>query len=82
MANLDHSFIGPVVAQSTGTAIALIADIEDMARLEIPTQHTELLSWVRQQPMEERFSTTLMNVSPLPAAHSERIVVPMMLALG
>ncbi|WP_116115512.1 GNAT family N-acetyltransferase [Austwickia chelonae] len=83
--NLDHSFIGPVVADSTDTAIALITDIaasEDTARLEIPTHHTKLLAWVRDQRMEERFTTTLMEFGPVPAAHPDRVVVPMMLALG
>lgn len=82
---IDHSFIGPVVADSAETAIALITDIaatEDVVALEIPSRHPELLAWARDQHLEERFSTTLMERGPVRAESREHVVVPLMLALG
>ncbi len=84
--NLDHSFIGPVIAERSAVAIGLIRDIaaeeEGTVRLEIPTRHGQLIEWVRTQPLEERFTTTLMEFGPVPQGKPEQLFLPIMLALG
>lgn len=84
--NVGHSFIGPVIADSTDIALGLIQDVAAAengdVRLELPTRHRKLLQWARTQPLEERFSTTVMERGPVPQGQPERLFAPIMLALG
>ncbi|RAJ66485.1 acetyltransferase (GNAT) family protein [Streptomyces sp. Amel2xB2] len=81
--------IGPVVAQDTATARALVRDLARHApgdvRLDVDARHTELTDWARRHGLDGGFLCTLMSRSPassgLPGDAARRFA-PYSVALG
>jgi GNAT superfamily N-acetyltransferase len=84
--NVDETVIGPVIAQDSGTALALISDLAAAApgkvRLDPDRRRPEVIAWAEAGGMTVRFSTAAMEYGkPLPADAS-RLFAPAMQALG
>ncbi|GAA3822732.1 GNAT family N-acetyltransferase [Sphaerisporangium flaviroseum] len=84
--NVDGVVVGPVIADGTGVAQGLIAELADgvhgQVRLDLDSRHAELTSWAVARGVSPAFSTALMvHGGPLPGRH-DRLFAPVMLALG
>ncbi len=84
--NVDNMVIGPVIAQDTGTALALIRDLTAGAggecRLDLEDRRPELISWAEEHGFSRGSTTAVMvHGDPLPGDRS-RLFTPVMVALG
>ncbi|MCG5220641.1 GNAT family N-acetyltransferase [Streptosporangium sp. KLBMP 9127] len=84
--NIDEAVIGPVIAQDTATALALISDlsaaVDGPVRLELDHRHPALIAWAADHGLVNRFSTVVMECGkPLPC-DATRLFNPVMQALS
>ncbi|GAB3209685.1 hypothetical protein GCM10027294_25080 [Marinactinospora endophytica] len=85
--NPDHAVVGPVIADDTDDAIALIVGLaretDGPLRLDLDGRHPQLRAWATQHGVTEWFTTDVMvhDGRPLPGDR-ERWFVPLMQALG
>ncbi|MCT9930411.1 GNAT family N-acetyltransferase [Planotetraspora sp. A-T 1434] len=84
--NGDGAVLGPVIAQDSGTALALISDlaaaVEGPLRLDADDRWPELATWAEAHGLSHRFTTAIMvHGAPLPGDR-DHLFTPVMVALG
>jgi GNAT superfamily N-acetyltransferase len=84
--NVDTVGVGPLVAESTAMARALIAElvngVHGPVRLDLDSRHPELSAWAVARGVSPAFSTALMvHGGPLPGDR-DRLFLPVSVALG
>ncbi|MFI1014511.1 GNAT family N-acetyltransferase [Streptomyces sp. NPDC020965] len=85
--NEDTHVIGPLIAQDTGTAKALIASLapgtDRPFRTDIAVHHEELLGWLKEHGLETVASNTMMtySIDALPGDWTRRFA-PLSVAAG
>ena len=82
--NDDRVIVGPVIAQDTGTALALVDEVvpEGPIRLDIDHRHPELLAWAEERGLRPAFTTTIMEYGDPIANDPSRLYLPVAQALG
>ncbi|RFS81529.1 GNAT family N-acetyltransferase [Actinomadura spongiicola] len=82
--NDDQVVVGPVIAQDTETALALVADIvpPGPVRLDIDHRHPELITWAESHGLRPSFTTTVMEHGAPLTGDPSRLYLPVAQALG
>lgn len=76
--------VGPVIAQDTETALALVEEVvpEGPIRLDIDHRHPELIDWAERHGLRPAFTTTIMEYGEPIENNPSRLYLPVAQALG
>ncbi|WP_067792553.1 GNAT family N-acetyltransferase [Actinomadura formosensis] len=76
--------VGPVIAQDTETALALVEEVvpEGPIRLDIDHRHPELIGWAERHGLRPAFTTTIMEYGEPITNDPARLYLPVAQALG
>ncbi|TDD72202.1 GNAT family N-acetyltransferase [Actinomadura darangshiensis] len=82
--NDGRAVIGPVIAQDTKTALALVDEVvpQGPIRLDIDHRHPELIEWAERHDLRPAFSTTVMEYGAPVRNDPSRLYLPVAQALG
>ncbi|TMQ80901.1 GNAT family N-acetyltransferase [Actinomadura soli] len=82
--NEDWFLVGPVIAQDTETALALVDEVvpPGQVRLDIDHRHPELIAWAEAHGLRPAFTTTVMEYGAPLTGDPSRLYLPVAQALG
>ncbi|MFC6081444.1 GNAT family N-acetyltransferase [Sphaerisporangium aureirubrum] len=84
--NVENHVLGPILADSTPAAVALIAELASglhgPVRLDLDARHTELTAWAQRRGLIPAFSTALMVHGGSLPGDRHHLFAPVMVALG
>ncbi|WUI00006.1 GNAT family N-acetyltransferase [Spirillospora sp. NBC_00431] len=83
--NEDRTLVGPVIAQSTETALTLVDEVIPPGRpvrLDVDHRHPELIAWAEAHGLRPAFTTTIMEYGDPIGGDPSRLYLPVAQALG
>ncbi|MEO3813778.1 GNAT family N-acetyltransferase [Sphaerisporangium sp. B11E5] len=84
--NVENHVLGPILADGTPAAIALIAELSrglhGPVRLDLDSRHTDLAAWASRRGLSPAFSTALMVHGGALPGDRHHLFAPVMVALG